>query len=479
VTRHACFECARTINTSTPLPQGRICNTCLRRRHYHPEVCPGCATTRPLAYLVGARVVCASCAGCASVFACATCASEDHPYGARRCARCILAERLTELLTDPGTGAVHTQLRPIFDELVGSQRPQTGIWWLRRPPGVGPRLLGQMARGEIDISHETFRALPSDRAHDYLRNLLSAVGVLPPFEIRIERMLPWIDTTVATLSAEHADLVRRFAHWHVLRHMRHAADRDHLTQSIANAARRRVRVAIRLLAFLDDHGASAVSATQDLLERYQISVGGTITFEHSFVAWLRESRINTRLHVPYAPASPPSVTVSDQQRWLGVERLLHDDTLRHYTRLAGLFTLLFAQPLSRIVAMRTNQITFEDQNVYVAFSHVPIQMPVVLDDLIREHLGHRGKSLYVARDTGWLFPGGNPGRHLTTENIRSQLVDIGIKPYEFRKATLFQLASDMPAPILAELIGITDKNAANWAHLAARDWTGYIALRAH
>ena len=54
---------------------------------------------------------------------------------------------------------------------------------------------------------------------------------------------------------------------------------------------------------------------------------------------------------------------------------------------------------------------------------------------------------------------------------------IGIKPYEARKATLFALAGDVPAPVLAELIGITDTNAANWAHLAARDWTGYIADR--
>jgi hypothetical protein len=173
------------------------------------------------------------------------------------------------------------------------------------------------------------------------------------------------------------------------------------------------------------------------------------------------------------------VTVSDAQRWAAVELLLHDTTLRRYTRIGGLLTLLFAQPLSRIVAMRSHQVTVTgDRAVHVAFGPIPIQMPPVLDDLIREHLDHRGKSLYASRDTGWLFPGGNPGRHLATENIRSQLVAIGIKPYENRKATLFQLAGDMPAPVLAELIGITHDNAAAWARLAARDWTGYIAERA-
>lgn len=88
------------------------------------------------------------------------------------------ARAATDLLTDPATGQLHAGLRPVFEEIVGSERPQTGIWWLRKKPGVGPRLLGQMARGEVAISHDTFRALPCDRAHNYLRDLLAAVGGL-------------------------------------------------------------------------------------------------------------------------------------------------------------------------------------------------------------------------------------------------------------------------------------------------------------
>ena len=433
---------------------------------------------RPLAWLAGELVVCASCAGVESIFACRECGREDHPYGASRCARCFLRERLTDLLTDPTTGRIHVRMRPVFAELVASERPQTGLWWLRKNPGTGPRLLGQMARGQIEISHDTFRNLPSDRRHDYLRSLLVAVGVLNPVEIRIERMLPWIEQTIADLPVEQATLIRQFAHWHVLRQMRKAADEDRLTRTISDACRRRIRVAINFLAFLDLRGASADTATQDLLERYQEHTGKAINHENAFVVWLRESRINTRLSIPYIPRPAPAVTVSDEQRWAAVDRLLHDQTLRHYTRIGGLLTLLFAQPLSRIVAMRTSQITITDDSVHVTFNTIPVQMPAVLDDLIREHLQHRGKSLYASRDTDWLFPGGNPGRNLSTENIRSQLVAIGIKPYENRKATLFQLAGDMPAPVLAELIGITNTNAADWAKLAARDWTSYIAERA-
>jgi hypothetical protein len=62
--------------------------------------------------------------------------------------------------------------------------------------------------GEIEISHDTFRGLPSGRPHDYLHSLLVAVGVLPPFEIRIERMLPWIEQAITDFPAEQAALIQ-------------------------------------------------------------------------------------------------------------------------------------------------------------------------------------------------------------------------------------------------------------------------------
>ena len=476
----SCWDCGGTRDVNTRLPQGPICTGCRRRRHYHHQPCPGCGTLRPLAWLVGQQVlVCASCAGATSIFACRECGREDHPYGASRCARCILRERLTSLLTDPSTGQVHLRLQPVFEELVNSERPQTGLWWLaKKDPGVGPRLLGQMARGEIEISHDTFRALPSDRAHDYLRNLLAAVGVLPPFDIHIERILPWLDGVVADLPADQAALIRRFTHWNVLPSMRKASREGRLTQTLTNGCRRRIRVAVELLTFLNGCGATPATATQDQLERYLEQNGTTADAIHAFVGYLRQARINTALKIPHVPSSTPTLTISDQQRWAGVDLLLHDDTLRRYTRIGGLLTLLFAQPLARIVAMRTSQVTIDQDSVHVRFNTIAIQMPAVLDDLLRDHLTHRGKSLYASRDTGWLFPGGNPGRHLATENIRSQLVAVGIKPYENRKATLFHLAGDIPAPVLAELIGISTDNAANWAKLAGRDWTSYIADRA-
>ena len=189
------------------------------------------------------------------------------------------------------------------DELVGSERPQTGIWWLRKKPGTGPRLLGQMARGEVAISHDTFRALPSDRTHNYLRDLLAAVGVLAAYEPRIERMLPWLDTKHEPLPADQADLVRRFAHWHILRHLRNVAGQGRLTKAITDRAREQISAAIRLLAYLDERGATAATATQELLERYQTTRRLTLSSEYAFITWLRTSRINTRSWSRFGPVA--------------------------------------------------------------------------------------------------------------------------------------------------------------------------------
>ena len=42
---------------------------------------------------------------------------------------------------------------------------------------------------------------------------------------------------------------------------------------------------------------------------------------------------------------------------------------------------------------------------------------------------------------------------------------------------MFALAGQVPAPVLAELIGIADTTAVRWATLATRDWSEYVTQR--
>jgi hypothetical protein len=42
---------------------------------------------------------------------------------------------------------------------------------------------------------------------------------------------------------------------------------------------------------------------------------------------------------------------------------------------------------------------------------------------------------------------------------------------------MFQLAAEIPTPILADLLGLSSVTATRWATLAARDWSQYAAMR--
>lgn len=462
------------------LPHVRICFRCRRYRQYHPGICPGCGERRPLGYLDDdGGAVCAACAGHDSVFACTQCGREDHPYDLTRCARCVLHESLTALLTDPSTGDVHAQLRPVFETIVGGPRPQTAIFWLTRRQRIGPGLLAKMARGEIAISHQSFNDRPMDRTHNYVRDLLVAVGVLGPYEPFIERMIPWLATLGDPLDAHHARIVDQFARWKVMRHLRHQADNGRLTKGVFQSSRSRLRRVVALLVWLEARGRSIETATQADLDEYLSAQPKSVTGELSqFLKWTRQAGLNRSLSSTYRSLSEPQVTMSDDDRWDHVNTLLHDESIRLHTRIAGLLMLLFAQPITNICAMRTEQVdTSSPDRVLVTFETTPIEMPDPLAELLRTHLSRRGQASYASHDNGWLFPGGTPGRPLVTETIRRQLVERGIRPHSARHAALFALSGQVPHMILAQSLGISQTAATRWAALAARDWGQYVSQR--
>ena len=335
-----------------------------------------------------------------------------------------------------------------------------------------------MASGDMPISHEAFGALAADRSHNYLRELLAASGVLPAYDAPIEHMARWLDDKLTPLGAEDAALIGRYARWHLIRRLRGLAARGELTKAAAYGARSQVNGAIRLCQWATEPGIPLASLTQGQLEGYLAEQPGARNSQQGFVAWLRRTRTNTAVTIPWRETSLPEVIVAADDRWAQVELLLHDDTIPLYARLGGLFTLLFAQPLETVVAMRADQVALEDDGrVFVTFDTLPIEMPPGLDDLIRRHLTRPGTPSIVSNDHGWLFPGRNPGRHLVREVFRGKLVASGIWPGNSRHAATLALAGEVPAPILAELIGIADKTATKWAALAARDWSKYVTQR--
>jgi antirestriction protein ArdC len=67
-------------------------------------------------------------------------------------------------------------------------------------------------------------------------------------------------------------------------------------------------------------------------------------------------------------------------------------------------------------------------------------------------------------------PGPNHSARLT-----QRLTNLGIQPNQTRSTALFQLATEIPAAILARTLGIHTNVAVTWQRLSSGDWTTYAA----
>jgi hypothetical protein len=75
----------------------------------------------------------------------------------------------------------------------------------------------------------------------------------------------------------------------------------------------------------------------------------------------------------------------------------------------------------------------------------------------------------------WLLPGGRPGQPISPYRLTERLHQIGIQPGPARSTALFQLAAEVPAAILARMLGIHINVAVAWQHASSGDWAAYAA----
>jgi hypothetical protein len=77
--------------------------------------------------------------------------------------------------------------------------------------------------------------------------------------------------------------------------------------------------------------------------------------------------------------------------------------------------------------------------------------------------------------SAWLFPGGQPGRPISSYRLAECLREHGIYSGQARSTALFQLDTDLPAAVLARMLGIHITVAIAWQRASAGDWAAYAA----
>ena len=126
-------------------------------------------------------------------------------------------------------------------------------------------------------------------------------------------------------------------------------------------------------------------------------------------------------------------------------------------------------------------VTTTDNDVSVRFGTQAVTVPAPLathiTNLIATGRAHHA-GIGSTTPSRWLFPGHLPGRPITALRLGQRLSVFGIDARAARRAAQQQLAAEIPAVVLAEMLGIAITTAVDWVHAAGGDWANYAAITA-
>ncbi len=304
-------------------------------------------------------------------------------------------------------------------------------------------------------------------------------GTLPPRDERLVALEKWITETVqAHTDPGERRILHGYAVWHHLRRLRRRIGDQHTTQLQDMNVRCHVTAADNFLTWLAAEGLTLGTCTQADLERWMTDPAFTYRDETGhFVRWSVQHRHAHGLTYGTIRWTGPQGTIDSEKRWADARRLLNDDTLPTADRVAGLLLILYAQKIATISQLTVDDVDITGGTAAISFGTSPVILPIPLAALVHELVAtRRGKAkIGTPDDVPWLFPGGQPGRPLSDSQIALRLHKIGIRPQQDRSTALFTLAAELPAAILARMLGVHIQVAVQWQKASGGDWAAYAA----
>lgn len=166
-----------------------------------------------------------------------------------------------------------------------------------------------------------------------------------------------------------------------------------------------------------------------------------------------------------------------EQRWSIARRLVTDDTLDPADRVAAALVVLYAQTLSRIVALTTEHIQRDGDTVCLQLGTEGLELAEPFATLIQSLPLRRRHGIVEQLPTTWLFPGRCAGRPLRAVALGNRMRELGIQPQRMRLAALDQLTKEVPPAMLAGVLGIPASTTVGTTSRSGGDWTRYAAGR--
>jgi integrase len=469
-----CTRCGRVLRWSpVTWPEGPICATCRTWALETYGTCACCGTERMVPGITadGEGRLCTDCVGIPGCYICTRCGQEGWIQRKGTCSRCVLTERLDDLLDD-GTGRIRPELVPLYDGLRQATRPRTLFTWTGRDHVQ--RLLRLLARGQSPLTHEGLNRLTPPRSVAYLRDLLMHYGVLPHRDRHLVLFELWLEQWLATINDQgHRELLERFASWDILRTLRAAADRTGVGTSRDRNARRMLRKAEEFLTWIDDRGTNLPSCTQPDLDAWHAEAFLARRPAQNFLRWAMASHLMPRLTIPHRNTANPAPIGHDKRIRL-LRRTIEDEELDLLDRVVVVLALLFAQPFSRICRLTLDDLVEEDGRLSIRFGDPPAPVPEPFAGLLRTFAARR-PNLTTATNPGtrWLFPGRRAGQPMDTSTLAHRMRKNGLPTFHGRTAAIRQLVLQAPAPVIARMLGYHPEHITALAAEAGSPWSHY------
>ncbi|WP_157227396.1 CHASE3 domain-containing protein [Nocardia asiatica] len=441
-----CVRCGKTLQIAARGPDGRLCHTCYEKDPISFRTCTECGTV-------------------------------DRLYHYGLCPRCALARQLDQLFRGPDA-VDRPELDALHQVLLNATSPNQILQWLSR--SASAQLLSDIAAGTCPLTHEEFDRRLSRNASRHLRGILATAGILKPRDEYLADLQAWIDKALTTVdNPEQRKLLRRFVTWHHLSRLRRLLGDDKFAQRAqVDAIRVSLRAAIALLRWLDEQDLTLASCQQADIDRW-ITEGSSTRYQaRGFVQWSVQKHHAHQIEIPEYRKTKQTVPLDAERRWALARQLLNNRTIHIGDRVAGLFTLLYAQSVTNIVRLTMTDVTVTTTETHINFGPKPLNLPPELAQLLHEHIKTRSARSVVNRagESPWLFPGVDPARHLSPNHLGHRLKKIGIFSRPGRHAALLDFATQMPAAVFADLLGVSPSAADRWVDRSGASWAKYAAV---
>ena len=440
--------------------------------------CSRCGNLAPVKAGTRDQPLCADCAAPDAGFwkACPGCGTPGGSWPGHAAAVTSATRPITCWLT-PAPGSVRAGLEPLRQAIIGADRPAIALGWLRADKVRA--LLSGLAAGHRPLTHAALDEMPDSKTLRHLRSVLVASGALPARDEHLTRLEHWIRAgrrrpprrrpeaaaallrDLARAPPAPAAAARNPGHPQPGIHRPAPRHRRHRVPGLAGRTRPHPgHLHSRRPGRLDGHREHRPQGRDRALRALGPEPAST-------PAWTSPPPDGT---APPAPSTPrPAGT-----------RPADSSTTRPSTQATGSRASSSCSTPSSPAAisrLTLDNVHAGDDRVLLHLGQEPILLPEPLAWLARHLIATRqGHATIGDHGTSpWLLPGGRPGQPISPYRLAERLHQIGIQPGPARSTALFQLAAEVPAAILARMLGIHINVAVAWQHASGGDWAAYAA----